>query len=218
MMRHVLADRIVDLSAIVDADVELVSVARPTAESLNAVARASFSSRQVVEAQWTQCAGDRQAAISALSVSVETDLLRALTDEIDIAVDVLTALLGCNLTGIRVTTLRRPMCPRFHVDQVPCRMLMTIGGPGTEWIPSDDVDRALLHERDTDAVPILPGRPIRRLAAGSWALLKGGVWDDRFGGVVHRSPHQAGERLLVSIDPLFIAGGHDSVTPLRTCQ
>jgi hypothetical protein len=84
-------------------------------------------------------------------------------------------------------------------------MLMTIGGPGTEWIPSGDVDRMLFDDRDSDAVPIQPGREVRQLATGSWSLLKGGAWNDGFDGVVHRSPHQVGERLLLSMDPLFIA-------------
>ena len=44
---------------------------------------------------------------------------------------------------------------------------------------------------------------------GNWSLLKGGAWDDRFDGVVHRSPHEAGERLLLSFDPIFTDPGSE---------
>ena len=36
---------------------------------------------------------------------------------------------------IRVSHLRASMCPRFHVDMVPTRLITTLTEPGTEWIP-----------------------------------------------------------------------------------
>ncbi|MYE86032.1 MAG: DUF1826 domain-containing protein [Gammaproteobacteria bacterium] len=203
MMRHLLSDQTGDFAAIYDEDVELVSVARPAAAPLEALAEQWSASRQVVQAQWEQAAGDLDAPSAALSMSIDTDRLGALSEEITHASGMLSELLGCERVGIRVTTLRGPMCPRFHADQVPCRMLVTIRGPGTEWIPSDDVNRALLASRHTDAPPIRDGGDIKHLATGNWSLLKGGAWDGQFGGVVHRSPHGAGERLLLSLDPVF---------------
>lgn len=203
MMRHLLSDRIGDFAAMYDEDIELVSVARPESTCLEALADELFASRQVVQAEWEQAAGDRDAPMSALPATIDDQYARALSAEIARASEVLGDLLGCQRAGIRVTTLRDPMCPRFHVDRVPCRMLMTIRGPGTEWIPSDDVDRALLADRSNNALPIRAGGAVRQFARGSWSLLKGGIWSDRFGGVVHRSPHRAGERLLLSLDPVF---------------
>lgn len=204
MMHCLLSDRTGDFAAIYDEDVELVSVARPASASIDALAERLFASRQDVQAQWEQAAGDADASLAALSMlQLDADWLGALGEEITLASDMLGELVGCKRIGIRVTTLRRPMCPRFHVDHIPCRMLVTIGGPGTEWIASDDVDRALLAARDTDAPPIRRGGEIKRLAARNWSLLKGGAWDDRFVGVVHRSPHGTSERLLLSFDPLF---------------
>ena len=46
---------------------------------------------------------------------------------------------------------------------------------GTEWIASNDVNRKLLADRDTDAIPIKDGKEIRRLRPGSMSLLKGGT-------------------------------------------
>ena len=212
MMHSLLSDRTGDFVAIYDEDVELVSVARPGSAALDALAEDLFASRQDVQTQWEQAARDADAPLAALSGSVNAERLGALSEEITLANDLLSELLGCERMGIRVTTLHRPMCPRFHVDHIPCRMLVTIGGPGTEWIASGDVDRALLANRDADAPPIRPGRDIRRLATRSWSLLKGGAWDGRFGGVVHRSPHGTRQRLLLSFDPLF-ADPHGGKAP-----
>ncbi len=203
MMHCLLSDRTGDFAAIYGQDVELVSVARPASGSLDALAEHLSASRRAVQAEWEQAAQDPEAPLTALSPWIDADWLGALSEEITLASDMLSELVGCERVGIRVATLRRPMCPRFHVDHVPCRMLVTIGGPGTEWIASDDVDRALLAARDTDAPPVRRGRDIRRLPTRNWSLLKGGAWDGRFGGVVHRSPHETAERLLLSFDPLF---------------
>ena len=203
MMRYLSSDQAGDFAAIYDEDVELVSVARPASAHLEALTEQLFASRQSVQAQWEQAPGDADAPSAALSMVVDADWLRALCEEITLAGDLLGELLGCERIGIRVTTLRGPMCPRFHADQVPCRMLITIRGPGTDWIASDDVNRTLLARHDTDAPPIRGGRDIKHLATGNWSLLKGGAWNDRFGGVVHRSPHTADDRLLLSFDPVF---------------
>ena len=203
MMDCLLSDRIGDFAAIYDEGVELVSVSRPASGSLDALAEHLFASRQDVRIEWEQAARDADTPLAALSMSIDAEPLSALAEEITLASDMLSELVGCERIGIRVTTLRRPMCPRFHVDHIPCRMLVTIGGPGTEWIASGDVDHALLADRDTAAPPVRRGGDIRRLATRNWSLLKGGTWDGRFGGVVHRSPHETVERLLLSFDPIF---------------
>ena len=203
MMDCLLSDRIGDFAAIYDEGVELVSVSRPASGSLDALAEHLFASRQDVRIEWEQAARDADAPMAALSMSIDAGCLGALCEEITLASDMLSELVGCERIGIRVTTLRRPMCPRFHVDHIPCRMLVTIGGPGTEWIASGDVDHALLADRDTAVPPVRRGGDIRRLATRNWSLLKGGTWDGRFGGVVHRSPHETVERLLLSFDPIF---------------
>ena len=202
-MHCLFTDRTGDFAAIYDEDVELVSVGRPPSGALDALAEHLFASHRTVETQWEQGARDAEAPLAALARSIDADWLGALSEEIALASGMLGELVGCGRVGIRVTTLRRPMCPRFHVDHVPCRMLVTIRGPGTEWIANGDVDRGLLAARDTDAPPIRPGADIRRLPTRSWSLLKGGAWDRRFGGVVHRSPHGTHERLLLSFDPVF---------------
>lgn len=205
MMRHVLTDHVGDFTAIYDEDVELISVARPASEPNPETAGRLVPAHRNLQEHWTQSPGDDRAITDRLSASLETNALPVLSASISAATEILGDLLGCPEVGIRVTTLHRPMCPRFHVDQVPCRMLITFLGPGTEWIPHDDVDPGQLNDRRTDVVPVRTGKTARQLATGSWSLLKGGAWNDQFHGVVHRSPHYPGERLLVSIDPMFTA-------------
>lgn len=204
MMRHLLTDSIGDFSAIYDDDVELISVARPAPRAHPGNVVQLVPAHRDVSDHWTQRPGDDEAT-DRLSASFDAKTLPALSADIAAATEVLGDLLGCSEVGIRITTLRRPMCPRFHVDQVPCRMLITFRGPGTEWIAHDDVDTAQLRDRRSDYVPVQAGRTTKQLATGSWSLLKGGAWDERFHGVVHRSPHYPGERLLVSLDPMFTA-------------
>ena len=53
-------------------------------------------------------------------------------------------LLGCRQTGLRLRTLKTPMCPRFHVDRVPARLICSYGGIGTEWLPEYALNRSKL--------------------------------------------------------------------------
>ena len=125
-MRHLVGDDLGDFAAFYDTDVELVSVARPESKALTALATQLSASRQVVEAQWEQAHDDADAPARALSPQIEEAGLRALEEEILELGDVLHTLLGCDRIGVRLATLNMPMCPRFHVDQIPCRLLSTI--------------------------------------------------------------------------------------------
>ena len=71
MMRHLLSDQMGDFAAVYDEDVELISVARPGSDSLATLAEQLFTSNQVVQVRWEQAAGDPDAPISALPVSMD---------------------------------------------------------------------------------------------------------------------------------------------------
>ncbi|MGE7990282.1 DUF1826 domain-containing protein [Pseudomonas sp. NPDC089554] len=106
-----------------------------------------------------------------------------------------TCLLGARRIGLRLRVLEGAMCPRFHVDHVPLRLLTTYVGAGSEWLEEGAIDRANLQHAPVDN--------IQRLKAGEVALLKGEKWLGNEGaGLVHRSPTTpAGERrLLLSLD------------------
>lgn len=201
MMQQVASDQLADFAAIYDEDVEIVSVTRPKAGTLDAAAKRLVSSRQAPQLRWVQAANASVPA-DAVPSSIEVDVRAVLLDEITEASEVLSELMGCEQVGIRLETLNGPMCPRFHVDHVPCRMLITLSGYGTEWIAHGDVDWELFADRDNQAAPVKAQRPVQQLSSGHWSLLKGGAWSDHFSGVVHRSPHGDGERLLLALDPI----------------
>ena len=75
---------------------------------LEALAEHWFASRQVVQAQWEQAAGASEAPLAALSMSINADWLRALSEEITLASDMLGELMGCELSRLGETWLKRP--------------------------------------------------------------------------------------------------------------
>ncbi|WP_085676534.1 MULTISPECIES: DUF1826 domain-containing protein [unclassified Pseudomonas] len=106
-----------------------------------------------------------------------------------------TCLLGARRVGLRLRVLQGAMCPRFHVDNVPLRLLTTYVGPGSEWLEEGAVERAGLH------LAAAPVDNIRRLQAGEVAVLKGEKWLGNEGaGLIHRSPASEQRRLLLSLD------------------
>ena len=202
-MRQVIGGELGDFAAIYDEDVEIVSVTRPQARAYEGLAERLVRSRQVPQARWVQPADDPEAPASELPATLDPEVRSALLDQIAEASEMLGELVDCDRVGVRLETLSAPMCPRFHADYVLCRMLITLSGVGTEWIPNSDVDWAVFADLETAAPPVKANRQIQRMATGHWSLLKGGAWNDGFRGVVHRSPHDVGERLLLSLDPVF---------------
>ncbi len=100
-------------------------------------------------------------------------------------------------------------CPRFHVDRVGIRMLVTYLGPGTEWLPHEHVDRRWLgnagHGRpDEQNGLMLPGAEVQRASPFDVVPLRCGAWPGAEGfGAVHRSPDPAGRpRVLLRVDML----------------
>jgi len=100
-------------------------------------------------------------------------------------------------------------CPRFHVDRVGIRLLVTYLGPGTEWLANEYVDRCWLgdagHGRlDEETGLMRPGAEVRHVPPFAVVLLKGEAWPGAQDfGAVHRSPDPAGQRrVLLRIDML----------------
>ncbi|QXI28517.1 DUF1826 domain-containing protein [Pseudomonas vanderleydeniana] len=105
-------------------------------------------------------------------------------------------LLGARRIGVRLRVLDKAMCPRFHVDHVPVRLITTYAGAGSEWLAEGAMDRRQLGS--PTAEPMDAGS-IHQLDSGAVALLKGERWQGNEGfGLVHRSPQVAtGERRLI---------------------
>lgn len=132
----------------------------------------------------------------------------ALSEDIAELVDMFCCLFELRRTGLRVSALDRAMCPRFHVDNVPCRLVTTYSGIATEWLPHECVNRSRLGPGNQGLPDNRSGlykqcSEIQQLNCGDVALLKGEKWEgNENAGLVHRSPSVAvGEsRLLLTLD------------------
>jgi hypothetical protein len=132
----------------------------------------------------------------------------ALVDDVNELIDMFCCLFELNQVGLRMTVLREAMCPKFHVDHVPCRLVTTYGGIGTQWLPNNSVNREKLGIGSaglSDQESGLYGNEsdIRQMASADVALLKGEGWQgNQNAGLVHRSPAiPSGEsRLLLTLD------------------
>ena len=202
-MNSVIGDQLSCFSDIHLDDVELVSVKWQKFDTVRDLSTNFIKSRQVLKLQWHQDLNDSRKIQKILPESVETSFRSMLIDLILESGEVLGSLVDCKKIGVRIATLRSPMCPLFHVDNIKCRILITLCGEGTQWISNQDVDWEVFLDRENKDVPIKENADIKQLATGHWSLLKGSAWNNNFNGVVHRSPHDEKDRLILSIDPIF---------------
>lgn len=109
-------------------------------------------------------------------------------------VSAFACLLGAKRIGVRLRLLDKAMCPRFHVDHVPVRLITTYAGVGSQWLREGVMDRRRLSQPDAE-----PSDKIEQFHCGEVALLKGTKWQGNEGyGLIHRSPAlKADERRLI---------------------
>lgn len=115
-------------------------------------------------------------------------------------VQVYACLLDARSIGLRLRALDAAMCPRFHVDRVPLRLITSYAGPGSQWLREGTMSRQ--HLGGPQALPA-ENAVVEQIGCGHVALLKGERWIGNEGrGLVHRSPPlPAGERrLLLTLD------------------
>ncbi|OYQ16390.1 hypothetical protein B7L09_17530 [Pseudomonas mandelii] len=111
-------------------------------------------------------------------------------------VSAFACLLGAKRIGLRVRVLDKAMCPRFHVDHVPVRLITTYCGIGSQWLKEGVMDRQKLGKPEAEPTE---NSLVEHIASGEVALLKGEKWHGNEGfGLIHRSPQPApGERRLI---------------------
>ena len=138
------------------------------------------------------------------------DEISVLCEDITLLVEMFCCLFDLKRAGLRLKILDKPMCPRFHVDKIPCRLMTTYQGVATQWLNHSDVNRSKLGtgnlgKPDDESGLFKSLNNINQLQQGDVALLKGEYWDENEGaGLVHRSPPVAGTnsapRLLLTLD------------------
>ncbi|PAU58171.1 DUF1826 domain-containing protein [Pseudomonas sp. PICF141] len=111
-------------------------------------------------------------------------------------VSAFACLLGAQRIGLRLRVLDTAMCPRFHVDHVPVRLITTYAGIGSQWLKEGAMDRRQLGKPEAEPQN---NSLIQQITSGEVALLKGEKWHGNEGfGLIHRSPQPApGERRLI---------------------
>jgi hypothetical protein len=123
--------------------------------------------------------------------------------------EVVRELTGAPRAGVRLQRLARAMCPYFHHDFVPLRLLVTYSGPTTEVVVDpriDDLDLEATNDggertRRIEAAGLATMRP----REGDVLVLRGHGWTGSGGrGAYHRSPSCDADtgRLILAIDPI----------------
>lgn len=150
----------------------------------------------------------RADACATVSAAMRSGGANALSEDIAVLVEMFCTLFGLERAGLRLATLDHAMCPKFHVDYVPCRLITTYQGVATEWLPHGLVDRTKLGPgsnglSDQDSGLFRRPQDVQQLAEGHVALLKGEAWQGNTdAGLVHRSPSvpAGGARLVLTLD------------------
>lgn len=88
-------------------------------------------------------------------------------------------------------------CRRYHIDNVPLRLLVTYAGQGTEWIPDEAAERAALMNGAPNEDIVKD--PSKRQFINAWdvAVFRGGPK-----GLLHRTPDAAlnGPSIMMRLD------------------
>ena len=194
------------LADIYDDDVNVAIWQRELPKSLlKATSKVLFHNPNLQVSLTAETADTREVLVNAFGTQSESI---ALAPDVAGLVDMFCYLFDLKSVGLRLCALGHAICPRFHVDKVPCRLATTYFGNATEWLPHDRVDRSKLgpgSNGELDARSGLFSRSddIQRLDVGDVALLKGECWiGNEKAGLVHRSPglRPGTSRLLLTLN------------------
>ena len=194
------------LTEFYDQQFNLVTWQRSLSEQLSDAATLILSDQPDV--QLSLVVTPEKTATSLADVLNASEHSSVLNDDVAHLVDMFCCLFDQRQVGLRLTGLTRAMCPRFHVDRVPCRLVTTYQGIGTEWLPDIAADRSKLGTGNQGKPDHTSGlfrraNAVRQLQSGDVALLKGELWEGNEGaGIIHRSPKvpDSASRLLLTLD------------------
>ena len=146
-------------------------------------------------------------ALSRISESFNNNMTEV-SEVIAELVDMFCYLFELKEAAMRLKVLDRAMCPKFHVDKVPCRLVTTYQSIATEWLPHEIIDHTKLGWgsnglNDKESGLYKSGSDIQQLYCGDVALLKGTLWEgNEKKALVHRSPvlQTKEKRLILTLD------------------
>ena len=111
----------------------------------------------------------------------------------------------CELEKIEAVSFQlgtQRACRRYHIDNVPKRMLVTYAGKGTEWLPDEAADREAFLSGEPNEKIIKDPSALQFINQWDVAVFRGGPE-----GVLHRTPDAAlnGPSILMKLDhPEFL--------------
>lgn len=140
----------------------------------------------------------------------DSDGKQAVIDDIFLLSDMLTTLFDCDSVGVRLVPLSAAMCPSFHVDNIPVRLVNTYLGEGTQWLPQEVIvsqdavgvsgsfkkNRLGQYYKESD---------VHQMRAFDVGLLKGKAWQghEEFAAVHRSCPVEVDDkRVLLTLDPM----------------
>jgi len=148
-----------------------------------------------------------QDALSRVRESFNNNMTEV-SEDIAELVDMFCYLFELKQAAMRIKVLDRAMCPKFHVDRVPCRLVTTYQSIASEWLPHEVLDHTKLGWGsnglpDNESGLYKSKSDIQQLNCGDVALLKGTLWEDNENAaLVHRSPilPTNEKRLVLTLD------------------
>ena len=207
-------DQLVDLDRILDPEVHAVLWRRgpiPGVEDCLARPECRFGdhSRLVAYADERRLRTRIEGLLPEAAHRADPDGMNALIDDVETLCDAFATLLAADELMISFEAPTGASCPRFHVDRLGIRMLVTYRGPGTEILPDEFADRSWLGPAghglaDEQTGVILPSAQFVHADPFDVVLLKGEAWPNAEGfGVIHRSPDPKGApRTMLRVDML----------------
>lgn len=199
---------VLDLTRIFEADTNAVVLERDALAAISAYLALPEVQRGLGVGLRRKLGPDEALPASALPDAPGREALLA-----DIAwqAELMRDLLDCESVGLRLEVLRKPMCPRFHVDRVGIRMLCSYRGSGTEYLDGTRADRSRLGlaggASDESSGLILNAEGIVQVPLHALTLLKGSAWPGNAGhGAIHRSPaveEQYMPRVVLALDAIW---------------
>ena len=88
-------------------------------------------------------------------------------------------------------------CRRYHIDNVPRRLLVTYDGKGTEWLPDHAADRDAFSKGEPNEKIVRDYSARRFMSEWDISIFRGGA-----SGLLHRTPDDAlnGHSILMRLD------------------
>lgn len=197
-------DDITALPRIFEDAINIAILRRRLPDDVQAGVRAQCQADSALSFSWLGTPGDTL-RIELLNRLHAPGACSALIEDIVTLAEAVAYLFDTDNVGLRLRRLEEAMCPRFHCDNLPVRLVTTYHGPGSEWLPEWAVNRqGLGAPRPDKPQTIADPAAVQRLETGDLALFKGSGWvgnEER--GAVHRSPalEDGQQRLLLTLDP-----------------